>query len=374
MAKPASTSLVELILPAERDKQAGPLVSIVLPAYNEAAILEKSLIRLCRYMETLEDKYRWEIILINDGSTDETGGLAEEFAKHRTNVRVLHHFTNFGIGQAFKYAFKHCKGDYIITLDMDLSYAPEHIEAMLSRLIETRAKIVLASPYMDGGRISNVPWLRRTLSIWANRFLSFTAKGKLSTLTSMARAYDGEFLRSLNLRSMGMDIMPEIIHKSLMLGARIEEIPAHLDWSSLQAQGQEDSKPKRRSSMRIVRHTFATILSGFIFRPVMFFILPGLVLFLFSLWIGAWAFIHFAAYYQDLVQYHSPLLRASAALEMAFDKHTHTFVISLLALMLSVQLVSLGVLALQSKNYFEEMFHLCATIYKSHLGQSRVKN
>ena len=350
-----------------------PFVSIVLPAYNEAAIIERNLSKLCCYMEALEDKYRWEIIVINDGSTDETGEIAEEFAKQKRNVRVLHHFTNFGIGQAFKYAFKHCKGDYIITLDMDLSYSPEHIEAMLTRLIETRAKIVLASPYMKGGRISNVPWLRRVLSIWANRFLSFAAKGQLSTLTSMVRAYDGQFLRSLNLRSKGMDIMPEMIHKSIMLGARIKEIPAHLDWGSLKHERQKDDMPKRRSSMRIVRHTFATILSGFIFRPVMFFILPGLVLLMFAFWIGAWGFIHFFTYYQELVQYDSFLMRSSAALEMAFNRHTHTFVIGLLASMLAIQLISLGVLALQSKNYFEEIFYLGTAIYKSSNEKNNIK-
>ncbi|HUL97992.1 MAG TPA: glycosyltransferase family 2 protein [Mycobacterium sp.] len=339
-----------------------PDVSIVLPAYNEAAIVEQNLARLCHYMESLERKYRWEIILINDGSTDATGTLAEEFAHTHPNVRVYHHLTNFGIGEAFRYAFKLCRGTYIITLDTDLSYAPEHIEPMLAKLIDTRANIVVASPYMTGGRISNVPRLRRVLSTWANRFLSIAAKGRLSTLTSMARAYDARFLESLNLRSAGMDIMPETVHKAMMLGARVEEIPAHLDWGPQTG----DDKPKRRSSMRLLRHTFATLLSGFIFRPVIFFLLPGMLLLLFSAWVGAWALIHFAGYYQELTtQYPSMLLRASAALEMAFDRHTHTFVIGLLAAMLATQLISLGILALQSKSYFEELFHLGTTIFRA---------
>ena len=146
----------------------------------------------------------------------------------------------------------------------------------------------------------------------------------------------------------------------MILGARIEEIPAHLDWGP-----QTDDKPKRRSSVRLLRHTFATLLSGFIFRPVIFFILPGLLLLLFSAWISTWALIHFGAYYTELTQYHSILMRASAALEMAFDRHTHTFVIGFLAAMLATQLISLGIVALQSKSYFEELFHLCTAIYDS---------
>lgn len=357
--QPDSQSFADINRSPGRGTPRLPFVSIVLPAYNEAAIVAKNLDRLSRYMESLNDKYRWEIIVVNDGSTDETGEMAEDFASEDKNVHVIHHFTNFGIGQAFKYAFKHCNGDYIVTLDMDLTYGPEHIALMLAKLIETRAKIVLASPYMEGGKISNVPLLRRTLSIWANRFLSVVAHGRLSTLTSMARAYDAQFLRSLHLRSRGMDVMPEIVHKGMMLGARIVEVPAHLDWSTLEGQG-----PKRRSSMRIVRHTLATLVSGFFFRPFMFYIIPGLALLLFSFWIGCWAFVHFSDYYAVLVQYDSAIVRASAALEMAFDKHTHTFVIGLMALMLAMQLISLGILALQSKRYFDELFHLSSGIYK----------
>ncbi|NNF96737.1 MAG: glycosyltransferase family 2 protein, partial [Halobacteria archaeon] len=162
-----------------------PLVSLVLPAFNEAAIIEKNLHRLSEYMKTLESEYQWEMIIIDDGSTDNTGELAKSFAQHRDNVLVLSHITNFGLGQAFRFAFNNCNGDYIITLDTDLSYAPEHIKALLTKIHETGAKIVIASPYMKGGRITNVPWLRKNLSVWANRFLSVTAEEHLSTLTSM---------------------------------------------------------------------------------------------------------------------------------------------------------------------------------------------
>ena len=336
-----------------------PLVSLVIPAYNEALIIEKNLVRICQYMESLEDHYRWEVILINDGSTDDTGNLAESFAKDKENIHVFHHPNNFGLGQAFQSAFKQCQGDYVITLDLDLSYSADHIERLLNKIRQSKAKIVLASPYMKGGKVSNVPWLRRILSIGANRFLAMSAEGQLSTLTSMVRVYDARFLKSLDLRSMGMGIMPEIIHKTMILGGRIEEIPGHLSWSLLKAEAAE-----RRSSMKILRHIVSTMISAFLFRPVMFFILPGLLVLVFALWVNSWMFAHFFTYYYELSQYSSFLGRSSAAMDIAFDKHTHTFVIGLLSLMLSVQLISLGVLSLQSKNYFEEMFHLCSSIYK----------
>ncbi len=336
-----------------------PLVSLVVPAYNEAGIIEKNLVIICQYMESLENRFSWELIIVNDGSRDETGKLADDFARTRNNIQVLHHIVNFGLGQALKFGFNNCRGDYIVTLDLDLSYAPYHIEQLLSKMQETRARIVVASPYMKGGRISNVPWLRKTLSIWANRFLSATSHGDLNTLTGMVRAYDGRFLRSLSLKSTSMDINPEVIHKARMLRARIEEIPAHLNWRTEKAK-----KVKRTSSMRILQHTWLTILSGFLFRPVMFFIIPGMTLLLLSAYANTWVLIHIFANYHKLAQL-TQFPDPTDAVREAFYQTPHTFIIGGMTMMVAIQLISLGILSMQSKSYFEEMFYLNTAIYKS---------
>lgn len=335
------------------------LVSLVVPAYNEASLIDGNLRKLCAYMATLEAAYDWEIVVINDGSTDGTPEIIESFARTTERVRVFHHITNFGLGQAFKFAFRQCRGQYVITLDADLSYDVDHIRRLLERITETRAKVVVASPYMDGGKISNVPWLRRTLSIWANRFLAATSQTNLSTLTSMVRAYDGRFLRSLDLRGRGMEVMPEIIYKAGLLGARIEEIPAHLDWSLF------EEAPRRPTSTRLWRHTLRVILSGFLFRPVVFFILPGALILLFAIYANSWMIAHFLEQYSTLTQYGNFFERASAALSAAYAASPHTFIVAVSALVLALQLLGLGILSLQSKNYFEEMFHLGSTIYRA---------
>lgn len=338
---------------------ARPLVSLVVPAYNEEAVLERNLDQLRNYMRGLEDRFRWEIVVVNDGSRDRTPDIIDAYARAHENVRAFHHITNFGLGQAFKFAFRQCRGDYVLTLDADLSYSPDHISALLDKITATRAKIVIASPYMEGGRISSVPWMRRTLSVWANRFLSLAADGDLSTLTSMVRAYDGRFLRSLNLRSRGMEVIPEIIYKARLLGARIEEVPAHLDWGALR------EVPQRRSSMKLYRHTLRIILTGFLFRPVFFFILPGLLVLLFSCYANAWMFAHFAQQFVAMTGHPGFFARASAAVSAAYAASPHTFLLGITSLVLSIQLLGLGILALQAKSYFEEMFHLASTIYRS---------
>lgn len=327
-----------------------PLVSLLVPAFNEAALLATNLAQLCDYMATLESRYRWELIVVNDGSVDGTAEAAEQFARDRPQVTVVHHRVNGGLGQAIQTGARASRGRYVVVLDLDLSYAPEHIEPLLTHLSQTRAKVVVASPYMAGGQVSNVPWLRLVLSRWANRFLAVTAKGRVATLTGMVRAYDGDFLRSLYLISPGMEVNPEILHKAMLLHERIEEVPAHLCWSPQRLE-KSVRQPQRRSSMKILRHTWSMFFFGFLFRPVMFFVLPSLVCFGLGLGLG----LHALA-----VMVGNLLAGASlgVAVGSTLTDLPHTLLAMGLCLMLAVQLFGMGLLAVQNKRYFEELFYL----------------
>ena len=117
-----------------------PSVSVVVPAYNEAGVLEKNLEVVCDYLKSIEAEYDWEMIIVNDGSTDETGDIADAFAKTRENVTVLHHMYNFRLGQALRYAFNNCRGDYVVVIDCDLSYSPDHIGKFNKKLAAVRKK------------------------------------------------------------------------------------------------------------------------------------------------------------------------------------------------------------------------------------------
>lgn len=333
-----------------------PLVSVVVPAFNEAVILAENLTRLCEYLYSLENKYRWELLVVNDGSTDATGELAEEFARTRGNVQVLHHEINLNLGQALRTAFRHCRGDYVVTMDLDLSYTPDHIERMLSKLRESHADLVLASPYMEGGQCSNVPWERELLSRQANRYLSRMAPGKLSTLTGMVRAYNGNFLRALKLKSTGMEINTEIIYKAQLLHARIAEIPAHLNWEPQRSEGM-----RRISHIKILRHIGQCLLSGFVFKPAFFLIFPAVLA------IAAAGFALGRILFDAIAQYHALFAGAGfgvaqiwSALSAAFHQAPHMFWIGGLGMLLAMQFLGFGLMALQNKYYFEELFHLGA--------------
>ncbi len=342
------------------------LVSIVVPAYNEADIIEENISTLCEYLNTLENEYNWEILIIDDGSTDATRDAAEAAAKKNRNVFVFHHSFNLRLGQTLRTGFKHSRGNIVIVLDIDLSYAPEHIGRLLRRMKETKAKIVIASPYCKGGKVTGVPFLRRWLSLWANRFLCFMAakdffSDKLTNITGMVRAYEGTFIRRLTLWAMDVDINPEIIQKAKILRAKIAEIPAHLDWSN--GKKIKKAKKKRKSSMRILRSIIQNLVSGYMFRPFHLFILPGLLLFLLSLYPLAWTLIHTLREYDKLASLGLSIdYRFSQALGAAFGVSPHAFIVGGLALVVSIQLISLGLLALQKKRHFMELFYLTSSI------------
>lgn len=344
-----------------------PLISILVPAYNEEAIVEQNLSRLCDYLDSLKNKYRWELIFVNDGSQDRTGEIAEAFALKRKNIHVYHHYINLQLGRALQTGFQHCQGEYIVVLDLDLSYSPDHVEKLLDTIFTTRAQVVIASPYMKGGKVSNVPWKRKLMSRWANKFLSLAYKGRIHTLTGMVRAYERKFIESLNLKATDMEVNAEILYKAQLLRARVVEIPAHLDWGFQKKIGK-----KRVSSMRTLRGIAGSLMSGFIFRPFMFFMVPGFILLLLSLYIIAWIFINTIAVYP-----HAPVNSAyfddqfSNAVALVFKERPHAFIVGGSTLLVALQLLSLGILSLQSKRYFEELFHFCTTIYKNNLNPPR---
>ncbi len=346
----------EVLNAAQRER---PLVSIVLPAYEEEAVLRDHTLILLEYLKTLNRRYRFEVIIVNDGSRDRTGAIADRLAEEFDGIRVFNHPRNFGLGQALKTGFAQCRGAYVVVLDIDLSYGPEHVGKLLEQITKTGARMVLASPYMRGGRAVDVPWLRLLFSRIANWFLARTSGQRISTMTCMVRVIDGRFLRSLHLRSTGMDVMPEMIHKAKLLRATIEEIPAELNWERQNKLG-----TRRRSSLRIIRQILGTTVSGFILRPFTFLLVPGLLLLAFAAYVNTWMVIHFTDAYVELTANADTAHDLSAAVGLAYTRFPHTVIVGLLSLMLSMQLSGMAMLSLQNKKYFDELFHLGSTLLR----------
>lgn len=333
-----------------------PFVSIVLPCYNEEAILKHHIASVICYMKTISEKYNWEILIINDGSKDSTGKIADGLAEECNNIRVIHHPTNLNLGNALKTGFKNSKGDIIVVLDIDLSYSTDHIERMVDKLLDTASDIVIASPYMPGGKVTDVPFGRKIMSRWVNAFMRLAAQDKYYTYTGMVRAYRKDFISTVNLKTKDYEINPEILYKAMILRARVVEIPAHLDWTE-----QNKYKGKRRSSIKMLRGFFSGIMSSFIFRPYIFFLAIGMVLMLLSMYELIWLLIDTLSYISESTD---ALPTFSESLALQFRKNPQSFIVGGITFIAAIQFLSVGFLSLQSKRYFEELFHLGTSFKK----------
>ncbi|MGB9642771.1 MAG: glycosyltransferase, partial [Candidatus Ratteibacteria bacterium] len=116
-----------------------------------------------------------------------------------------------------------------VSIDADLSYDPKYILNLIEALQnDSNIDFVLASPYMPGGGVKDVPTLRLWISKLGNKILRFAMPNRIHTSTGIFRAYRKKVLDSLELESDGKEIHLEILSKALALGFRVKEVPAVL--------------------------------------------------------------------------------------------------------------------------------------------------
>ena len=115
-----------------------------------------------------------------------------------------------------------------------MSYSPSHINKLASILLEDETvDIVIGSPYMEGGDVKDVPFIRLFISKIANKFVGYSMAENLSTVTSVMRAYRKDVLESMELESNGTNINLEILSKAIAIHYSIKEIPAVLEGRKL---------------------------------------------------------------------------------------------------------------------------------------------
>ena len=202
-------------------------LSIVIPMFNEAENVETTLGRVEKALASCKGSY--EIVAVNDGSLDNTLEILKGVAARNEKVRITSYPKNIGRGMALRTGFRESKGEIVVSIDADLSYDPHYIMDFVKTLrAEQDIDFVLASPYMPGGGVENVPFLRLSISKLGNRVLRFAMPNRIYTSTGMFRAYRRRVLDSLELESDGKEIHLEILSKAIALGFRAKEIPAIL--------------------------------------------------------------------------------------------------------------------------------------------------
>ncbi|MFH1171026.1 MAG: dolichyl-phosphate beta-glucosyltransferase [bacterium] len=139
-----------------------PFLSIIIPAYREAAVLRGSLESAIRFFEG--KGFAYEIIIVDDGSPDDTAAIAEGVAKDVAAVSVLRMPKNRGKGAAVRLGMQNARGRYALFMDADYSTPIEEVDALL-RKAEQGADVVMGSRYLPESQImKKQPFLRRVMS------------------------------------------------------------------------------------------------------------------------------------------------------------------------------------------------------------------
>jgi len=240
-------------------------LSIVIPMFNEAENVESSLKRVEEALSSFQGDY--EIIPVNDGSFDNTLEILKRIESKDKKIKVVSYQKNIGRGMALRMGFRASRGEIIVSIDADLSYHPHHINDLLETLRnEQDVDFVLASPYMPGGSVKNVPFSRLWISKLGNRILRYAMPNRIYTSTGIFRAYRRKVLDSLELESAGKEIHLEILSKAMALGFRVKEIPAVLS-----------SRKKGRSKFKFKKTAISHLVFSVFEKPMIIFGFLGLL-------------------------------------------------------------------------------------------------
>lgn len=241
-----------------------PEVSVVCPFYNEAAIIEDSIRSLAQNLEGLDRE--WELLVVNDGSTDDSGAIARRIASDYPGVRVLGYGINKGRGAALLKGIREARGAIVVTTEIDLSWGENIVHDLVAAMDEhAEADIIVASPHLPGGGYRNVPAKRVWLSRLGNKVIRACISHAATMNTGMSRAYRHDAIMALPLYEPGKEFHLEVILKATALGYRILEIPAILAWKDYKHAGR---RTRRKSSTRVNRLIVSHSLFSLLANPV----------------------------------------------------------------------------------------------------------
>jgi glycosyltransferase involved in cell wall biosynthesis len=196
-----------------------PVISIVVPVFNEGATVAAVIERL----RTIDLPASREIIVVNDGSSDTTASVLDALPDARPLLRIVHSDTNRGKGHAIRLGLSHARGRIFAIQDADLELDPAQLALLVQPILNGETDVVFGSRFLQGRPAAPA------LTIVANRVLT-TATNVLfgSSITDMETCYKimrTDVARDLGLTANRFDIEPEITARLLLAGHRILERP-----------------------------------------------------------------------------------------------------------------------------------------------------
>jgi dolichyl-phosphate beta-glucosyltransferase len=202
------------------------MISIVIPAYDEEKRIEGSLSEACAYMNDFGMEY--EIIVVDDGSSDGTGRIVDHIAKELRNVRLVRYEKNRGKGHALRTGVLVTEGDFVLVMDADLSTPMEELRKLLPYLSDDEFDIAIGSRALAlSDIIKKQPWWRRGMGKTFNKIVKTLVIDGFSDTQCGFKLFKGEIARGLfeeaKIDRFAYDV--EILALAKKKGYGIKEVP-----------------------------------------------------------------------------------------------------------------------------------------------------
>lgn len=256
---------------------------ILIPALNEEKTITKVIEAIPKKINSINEVI---ILVIDDGSTDNTSNLAQE-----AGAKVIRHSSNQGVGKAFQTGFSaaiEMSADILITLDADGQFDPKEIPQIIQPILDQKADMVTGSRFVDPSFIpKNMPYMKQ----WGNRrvanIISWATGKKFNDVSCGFRAYNREALLKLNLFgkfTYTQETFLDLAYK----GLEIVEVPITVQYF-------DERKSRVASSLSNYAFKAGNIIFRTIkdYRPLKFFGLSGLIIFLIGCGFDLFVFKHF---------------------------------------------------------------------------------
>ncbi|MGB9959971.1 MAG: glycosyltransferase family 2 protein [Candidatus Bathyarchaeales archaeon] len=198
-----------------------PLISVVIPVFNEEPTVGNVIERTKKAIETTGLPY--EILVVDDCSTDNSRRVSL-----KSKVKVLSLKEHMGKGCALRLGFKEAKGDIIVTMDSDGSHNPEELPKLLEPILKDEADFIIGSRFLNKENV-----FQKRVNKFGAQLLNFLVRiltrQNSSDSQSGYRAFKSSLLKKVNLKSNGYEIESEMLIKAIKRGFRTKEIPVKFE-------------------------------------------------------------------------------------------------------------------------------------------------
>jgi dolichol-phosphate mannosyltransferase len=202
---------------------------LILPTYDEAENIEAMVVAAGDVLAADGDG-AYKILVVDDGSPDGTGEIADRLAGERSQVEVLHRAEKNGIGPAylagFRYALDH-GADYVMEMDCDFSHDPADLARLLAA-VRSGADLALGSRYVSGGGVRDWGLMRRLISQGGSTYARLVLGLRLRDLTGGFKCFKREVLETIHfdsVRSHGYAFQVELTYRAVRAGFEVVEVP-----------------------------------------------------------------------------------------------------------------------------------------------------